>query len=125
MNHDATHEHDPSDGSVSSSLEHTDVDGSRTVVEFHFAPLNVEAFEHGEHDACTEALQRVHAFLNNELPATEADLIRAHLDACEKCFDDFDVEATITRLLQRSCQSPCAPESLKVRILGLRVEHQD
>lgn len=78
-----------------------------------------------EHDACAEALGRVHAFLSNQLPATEADLIRAHLDACEKCFDDFDIEATITRLLKRSCQSPCAPESLKVRVMGMRIDQID
>lgn len=83
------------------------------------------AHDDGEHDACAEALGRVHAFLSNQLPATEADLIRAHLDACEKCFDDFDIEATITRLLKRSCQSPCAPESLKVRIMSMRIEPLD
>lgn len=77
---------------------------------------------HGSDDACTEALARVQAFLHNELPGTQADLIRAHLEACEKCLEDFDVEATIARLLKRSCQGPEAPSGLRVRIMSMRVD---
>ena len=79
--------------------------------------------EHVE-ESCAEALARVQAFLHNELPLSEADLIRAHLSACEKCLEDFDVEALISRMLRRSCSAPQAPANLKVRLTALRVTYR-
>ena len=77
---------------------------------------------HGDDDPCTTALAKVHDFLHNELPASDADLIRAHLDACEKCFADFDIEQTITAMLRRCVQpSSPAPLGLRMRISSMHV----
>lgn len=73
-------------------------------------------------DACALVIAQVHAFLHHELLAAQEDLIRAHLDACENCLDNVDVEAAITRLIQRSCPPASAPSTLRVRIMSLRVE---
>lgn len=79
---------------------------------------------HSEDEACSRALGRVHAFLHGELPEEEADLIRLHLDACEKCLDNYDVEQAINALLRR-CNTPVqASSSLRMRIttMGVHVE---
>ncbi len=72
---------------------------------------------------CAEALAQVQAFLHNELPMWEADLIREHLSACEKCLENFDVEALIGRMVKRSFAPPRAPSTLRVRLTALRVHY--
>ncbi|HEX2857598.1 MAG TPA: mycothiol system anti-sigma-R factor [Propionibacteriaceae bacterium] len=86
-------------------------------------PRAVTNHEHVE-ESCAEALAQVQAFLHNELPISDADLIRAHLNACEKCLENFDVEALISRMLRRSCSSPPAPPNLRVRLTALRVTYR-
>ncbi len=72
-------------------------------------------------DECEDAVAQVQAFLHNELPASAADLIRAHLNACDKCLEDFDVEAEITRLVRRASSGTCAPARLRMSINSLTV----
>lgn len=78
--------------------------------------------DHAE-DVCAEALDQVQAFLHNELPMWQADLIREHLSACEKCLENFDVEALIGRMVKRSFAPPRAPSTLRVRLTALRVHY--
>lgn len=74
-----------------------------------------------DHGDCEAALARVQEFLHNELSEEEADLIRAHLEGCENCLEDFDTEAMIARLVRRSCTPPSAPMTLRVRLMSLRI----
>lgn len=71
--------------------------------------------DHDELDECIKALANVHAFLHDELAELDADEIRHHLHACERCMENFDIEHTITAMLKRSCTNQ-APEYLRVRI---------
>ena len=78
--------------------------------------------DHNEHDECVEALRRVHAFLHQELLDADADLIRLHLHACERCMENFEIESTITEMIHRS--QPVvqkAPSSLLARVRSVRV----
>lgn len=74
---------------------------------------------HDDADECSRALSQVQAFLHGELGDDEADLIRLHLDACEKCLDDFDVEQAITLLVRRCNPTPCASAELRMRIVQI------
>lgn len=65
---------------------------------------------------CALALQRLYEFLDHELADADADAIRAHLDACEPCFDAYGVEEHIRSLVKRCCTEPRAPESLRFRV---------
>lgn len=70
-------------------------------------------------DACSAALDKVHAFLHGELDEAEADIVRLHLDACEKCLADYDVEQVITQLVRR-CHPPArASSQLRLRIVSM------
>lgn len=77
--------------------------------------------EHDEMDECVQALSRVHAFLRDELVERDADVIRLHLHACERCMENFEIESTITEMIQRSQPVVTAPASLAARIQAMRV----
>ena len=76
--------------------------------------------EHDEMDECVQALARVHAFLHEELVEADADAIRIHLHACERCMENFDIESTITEMIQRSQPAPRAPAGLAARLRIIR-----
>ena len=77
--------------------------------------------EHDEMDECVQALAQVHAFLHTELFEADADLIRLHLHACERCMENFEIESTITEMIQRSQPAAKAPTTLSGRIQTLRI----
>lgn len=76
--------------------------------------------DHDELDDCVRALEAVHAFLHHELDEADADLIRIHLHACERCMENFDIESTISEMIQRSQPLQPAPATLAARITLLR-----
>lgn len=70
-------------------------------------------------DACAAALRNVHAFLHGELPDSEADHIRAHLMACERCLGNFDTEQIISEMIRRCYPPMHASEELRNRIVSM------
>ena len=72
-------------------------------------------------DECVQALSRVHAFLRNELVERDADIIRLHLHACERCMENFEIESTITEMIQRSQPETKASTTLLARIRTTRI----
>lgn len=67
--------------------------------------------------ACHTILERVHEFLDQELDEDSCDAIRAHLEACEDCMDDYDIESAVKQLVSRCCREQHAPPQLRVTIL--------
>lgn len=80
--------------------------------------------EHDELDECVRALESVHAFLHNELLEADADMIRHHLHACERCMENFEIESTITEMIQRSHATTRAPAGLGARISSLSIRRR-
>ena len=76
--------------------------------------------DHDEMDDCVRALEAVHAFLHHELADPDADLIRIHLHACERCMENFDIESTITEMIRRSQPAQQAPATLEARVSIIR-----
>jgi mycothiol system anti-sigma-R factor len=72
----------------------------------------------GHHDVdCSEILQRVYVFLDNELEDASTDEIRQHLEECAPCLDQYDLERCVKKLVHRSCGGEHAPASLRKKIL--------
>jgi mycothiol system anti-sigma-R factor len=65
---------------------------------------------------CSEVLERVVFFIDNELEEADCDQIQRHLDECGPCLDKFDLERTVKALVARSCPEH-APEGLRDRVL--------
>ncbi len=74
------------------------------------------------HDVdCSEVLERVFFFIDNEMEAADLAEIKQHLDECGPCLQKYDLERTVKMLVARSC-SEHAPETLREKVL-LRI-HQ-
>ena len=72
---------------------------------------------HDPHDPdCSEVLERVFFFIDNELPTADSSEIQHHLDECGPCLEKYDLERTVKALVQRSC-SEHAPERLRDKVL--------
>lgn len=73
----------------------------------------------------TARLERIYEYLDGALSREDIDELQAHLDSCEGCAKDYDLECVIRSVVRRSCTER-APETLKVtiteRISQIRVE---
>jgi mycothiol system anti-sigma-R factor len=65
---------------------------------------------------CSEVLERVFFFIDNELQQADSREIQRHLDECRPCLQKYDLERTVKMLVQRSCTEH-APETLRDRVL--------
>jgi len=71
----------------------------------------------GHHDTdCSEVLERVFFFIDNELPTADSSQIRQHLEECGPCLSKYDLERTVKALVARSC-SERAPQALRDKVL--------
>ena len=65
---------------------------------------------------CSEVLERVFFFIDNELPTADFAQIQHHLDECGPCLQKYDLERTVKTLVQRSCAER-APAGLRDKVL--------
>ncbi|MFI5712171.1 mycothiol system anti-sigma-R factor [Kribbella sp. NPDC051620] len=70
------------------------------------------------HDVdCSEILERVYVFIDNELEGASTEEIQQHLDECGPCLDQYDIERCVKKLVHRSCGDDHAPDALRQKIL--------
>jgi mycothiol system anti-sigma-R factor len=65
--------------------------------------------------SCEEALERLEAYLDGELPDTDVRVIASHLTACYPCTDRATFEEQLRSIVRRDCVDD-APASLVERI---------
>jgi len=65
---------------------------------------------------CSEVLQRMFYFIDNELERADRSEIEKHLHECQPCLEKYDLERTVKALVQRSCAEH-APDALRQRVL--------
>jgi mycothiol system anti-sigma-R factor len=69
------------------------------------------------HDTdCSEVLERMFFFIDNEIEQANRADIQQHLDECGPCLQKYDLERTVKTLVARSCTEH-APEGLRDRVL--------
>ncbi len=70
-------------------------------------------------------IQRIYEYLDGVLSHSDIEDVQGHLNECEECSAEYDVECIIRSVVRRSCTEK-APESLKskimVRISEIRAE---
>ena len=66
---------------------------------------------------CSEALRKVEAYLDGELPLSEHAVIRVHLTDCSPCADRADFRRDLKAIVSRKCSGEEAPSGLKERLL--------
>ena len=77
------------------------------------------ADQHGREcrDAQDDTLERLYQYLDGALTPEEIDQVRAHVEDCEDCRHQQELEQFIRTAVRRSCQEK-APEQLRTTILS-------
>ena len=65
---------------------------------------------------CSEILQRVYVFIDNELASADSEQIEQHLHDCGPCLREVDLERMVKTLVARSCHET-APVELRQRVM--------
>lgn len=66
---------------------------------------------------CADALAHLAELLDRAMSELDADVVRAHIEACDPCTEAADVEEHVRALIRRACREK-APEQLRVRIVS-------
>jgi mycothiol system anti-sigma-R factor len=73
---------------------------------------------------CSDCLERLYSYLDRELAPTELTEVRAHLDDCGGCEDEFVLEQRFLARVRDCCHEDVAPSALRTRIVTrLRMEN--
>ncbi|MFT4148032.1 MAG: zf-HC2 domain-containing protein [Micrococcaceae bacterium] len=65
-----------------------------------------------------ERMQKLEAYLDGQLSSQEVELVKQHIQECEDCQNECNVETIIRDALKRCCNEK-APESLKAKLANL------
>ena len=75
------------------------------------------------HDTeCSEVLDHLYEYLDNEMGEGECAKLREHFDECSPCLEKYGLEQAIKALVKRSCGCDTAPSDLRGKVLA-RIEH--
>lgn len=72
-----------------------------------------------EYNQCEQAVKRLNDYLSRELAPEEEERVQKHLAECRGCFAKFAFEETLLRTIREKAESVTAPESLRLKVLGL------
>lgn len=77
------------------------------------------------HDTpCSQVLEAIYLYLDNEEGAVERTLITVHLEECGPCRDEFGVEEMLKVMIGRACGSEPAPVAIYERIVAQMADIQ-
>jgi mycothiol system anti-sigma-R factor len=65
---------------------------------------------------CGEVLNQVFEYLDGELTDSDVAKIQEHLDECNPCLREHDLDLALKALVRRSCAER-APQDLRARIM--------
>ena len=69
------------------------------------------------HDTpCTEVLDRIYAYPDGELDASDEGKVRQHLDECGPCLREYGLEDAVKKLIRKRCCDQ-APADLRAKVL--------
>jgi mycothiol system anti-sigma-R factor len=66
---------------------------------------------------CTEVLDRVYAYLDAELEASDCAKIRQHLEECGPCLREYGLEEVVKQLVHKHCGRDTVPVDLRAKVL--------
>ena len=78
---------------------------------------------------CSETVMRIFEFLDGEMSADDCRRMQAHLDECEPCLREYQMDQALKMVIKRSCGCEAAPVELRTTILRrltmVRIETSD
>ncbi|MEZ5383667.1 MAG: mycothiol system anti-sigma-R factor [Microthrixaceae bacterium] len=64
---------------------------------------------------CTEILEQLYIYVDNEMPDEARQHVETHLRACVACLEAFDFEAQVKTLIARRGRERC-PDEVRERL---------
>ena len=71
---------------------------------------------------CEDALSVIHDFLDGELQGVSEKQVKAHFDACQRCYPHLHLEEVFREAIRRAGTEQRAPAGLKVKLMELLAE---
>lgn len=65
---------------------------------------------------CEDALERLWDFLDGELPPSNEDEVRRHLEVCSRCYPRYDFQRAYFELMRRVRGRDSVPGQLRRRL---------
>ncbi len=72
--------------------------------------------------SCEDALSLIHEFIDGELEGVSDQHVRAHFDACQRCYPHLHLEEAFRESMQKAARGGKAPPELKSRLVELLAE---
>ncbi|HET8614591.1 MAG TPA: mycothiol system anti-sigma-R factor [Actinomycetales bacterium] len=66
---------------------------------------------------CSEVLDRVFEYLDNEMDTLDCAKIKQHLEECAACLREYHMDEVLKAVVRRSCACEKAPDELRLRVL--------
>jgi len=66
---------------------------------------------------CSEVLDKIYWYLDQEASDEDCDHIRQHLDECGPCLREYGLEEAVKRLVATHCGCEPAPTDLRSKVL--------
>lgn len=67
---------------------------------------------------CSEIVLRVFEYIDQETTPEDGRRIRAHLDGCAECLDEYERDLLLKAVVRRSCAGDTAPGRLRAQIMS-------
>ena len=67
---------------------------------------------------CSEVLDKVYLYLDNEIEPVDYEKVRHHLDECGPCLKQYGLDKAVKSVVHRCCGSDRAPDSLRISVLA-------
>lgn len=81
---------------------------------------------HSSHDHhptdCSEVLDRLYEYLDQEMPDGDCTKFREHIDECSPCLAEYGLEQSVKKLVKRCCGHDEVPADLRAKVLD-RIDH--
>lgn len=66
---------------------------------------------------CSEVLEQVYAYIDNEMSEADCEHIREHLEECGPCLREYGLEEAVKKLVAKHCGCDPAPADLRGKVL--------
>jgi mycothiol system anti-sigma-R factor len=68
---------------------------------------------------CPDCKEKLDRFVDRELTNTELLEVQLHLEGCPDCMDNYEFQASLKRLVKRSCDCDTAPAAFREKLRQL------
>ena len=83
---------------------------------------------HAGHGDCSEVLHRIYEYLDGEMSADDVRRVATHLQECQPCLAEHDLDMALKKAVRRSCSQESTPPAVRLqiiqRITAVRIESE-